>query len=267
MESTFKTKTIILILPLLFFSSCLLWQEDDKRDRTFFLKLISLFFRDETPLEVSSVLPKNNSTNNYRNTNIFIGFNKNIFDYGADQIKIQALNSSEFISGTFNQNGKFIGFTPNSILLANQTYVVSILLDKEQNRTYEFRFSTGVEVDTTAPRVLSTSPENGDINFPINAKIVINFSEALDPTTVTNNTFFLQGNPAGILTLQDQTLSFSPSGNLLPSSAYVSSVRAGIKDLAGNQMLSQYNWVFSTSDSAISLCTYDVGIFGLCLFD
>jgi len=231
------------------------------------LKMISLLFRDESILEVTSVVPKNQSTKNFRNTNVFIGFNKNVYSFSKEQIKITSFSNQELIEGVFINNGKYVVFTPNTNFLANTTYLISILAENGLNKAYEFQFSTGSEIDNVPPTILSTSPESGEINFPINANIVVNFNEVIDPTSITGNNFALQGNPPGSLSIQNQSLSFKPASNLIASNAYIAIVRNGIKDLAGNQMSNNYSWVFSTSEFASSTCTYDIGIFGLCLFE
>ncbi|TGL58174.1 hypothetical protein EHQ58_12400 [Leptospira ognonensis] len=257
----------LISLICLLLTSCQIWKTDIDRDKTFLLKIISMFFRDDTALIVTSIIPKNSSTSNYRNTNVFIGFNKNVAGITKQQINIRPNNLSTSIEGELVTNGKFIVFTPATLLLPNTTYTVSISAENGLSSSYEYQFSTGSEVDNTPPSVLSTSPEIGETNFPINAKIIVNFNESIDPTTVSESNFSLQGNPPGVLSIQDQSLLFSPNSNLLPVTAYICVIKSGIKDIAGNQMVRPYSWVFSTSETEASTCFFDLGIFGICLYE
>jgi hypothetical protein len=38
-----------------------------------------------------------------------------------------------------------------------------------------------------------------------------------------------------------------PSSPLLPSTQYTATVKAGVKDLAGNAMVSNFSWIFVTA--------------------
>ncbi|MDZ7807535.1 MAG: Ig-like domain-containing protein [Gracilimonas sp.] len=52
--------------------------------------------------------------------------------------------------------------------------------------------NTNLGPDIDAPTVLSTSPENNDTDVVRNVAVTVTFSEAMDPTTINDNTFTLE---------------------------------------------------------------------------
>lgn len=260
----FRFLLILFLLPLY---SCMIWDISKIQDN-YLLKLFTLLIRDDSPLQVTSIIPKDKSTNNYRNTNVFLGFNKIPTSFGTSQLILKAdtLGSSEE-EGAINQSGKFIVFTPKNILPANTTFTFTVKAENGLNSEAIYTFSTGTETDTTPPRVTSTSPAAGEVGFPANGTIIANFNEAIDPTSLTSSNFSISGNPVGTLTLTDQTAAFAPSTNFAFLTPYIVVIRSGVKDLAGNRMSDSYSWVFSTSDSLSSVCIYDTGLFNVCLFN
>ncbi len=52
-----------------------------------------------------------------------------------------------------------------------------------------FSYTTGNVIDTTAPTISSANPASGATNVPVNAAVVIVFSEPVDPLTITEATF------------------------------------------------------------------------------
>jgi hypothetical protein len=255
---------LVFLLPL---SSCMLWDISRIQDN-YLLKLLTLLVRDDSPLQVTSIIPKDKSTNNYRNTNVFLGFNKIPPGFGNSQIILKAETpGSVEEKGTLTQSGKFIVFTPANNLSANTTFTITVKAENGLSSETIYTFSTGTEIDTTPPRVSTTSPEAGETGFPANGTIIANFSEVIDPTSLTSTNFSISGNPGGSLTLTDQTVAFTPSPNLAFLTPYIVVIRPGVKDLAGNRMSDTYSWVFSTSDSLSSVCIFDTGLFNVCLYD
>jgi len=261
-------RTFFLIISLLFsFSSCALWDLSKVKD-DYLLKLLTLLLRDDSPLQITSIIPKDKSTNNYRNTNIFLGFNKIPSGFGTSQISVKSdKEGATEEKGSLNQSGKFIVFTLTDVLASNTTYTVTIKAENGLNSESIYTFSTGTETDTTAPKISSTSPESGETGFPANGTVIASFSEVIDPTSLTTSNFNISGNPGGTLAVTDQTASFTPSPNFAFLTPYIVVIRPGVRDLAGNKMQDTYSWVFSTSDSLSSACIFDSGVFNVCIYN
>ena len=115
-------------------------------------------------------------------------------------------------------------------------------------------YSNGADI--TPPTIIFTTPASGATNISINSSISVTFSENIDPSTVTASTIVLKDGSGNIIT---GTVSYSAgtrSATLLLSSpldystvysATVSGGASGIKDLAGNAMVSDSTWSFITA--------------------
>ena len=109
-------------------------------------------------------------------------------------------------------------------------------------------------MDTTAPRVIATFNANGATGVSINTKEGATFSEAMNPLTITAVNFALKeavsGNPvAGTVGYSGVNAVFSPSSNLAVNTRYTATIKGGVggvTDIAGNAMVSDYVWSWTT---------------------
>ena len=122
-------------------------------------------------------------------------------------------------------------------------------------------FSTSLVADNTAPTITAQSPGPGATGVTLSAPINVTFSEPLDPATVTSSTFELR---TAASVLVPATVSFSsstrvatlvPTAPLVASSVYTVTIRGGatdprIKDIAGNALVANATWSFTTGTSA-----------------
>lgn len=110
--------------------------------------------------------------------------------------------------------------------------------------------------DTIAPKVVSTIPKNEEV-FVRKSTVTVLFSEPIDPTTLSANTFGvfvgdekLEGEILMTMAIVDPrgvaAATFRPSRNLEPFAMHSAIVSAEIKDLAGNPIASDYSWNFRT---------------------
>jgi len=100
-----------------------------------------------------------------------------------------------------------------------------------------------------APTVTHTSPLYSATGTPLNTKILVTFSTAMDPTTITTSTFSLKhGTTAdtGAVSYLGVTGTFIPSANLTKSTIYTATVTTGAKDSAGHALAVNYVWSFTT---------------------
>jgi len=110
-----------------------------------------------------------------------------------------------------------------------------------------------VVVDTVAPYVLSTNPVLNSIGVEINRAITVTFNEAIDPATITSNSFLLDHSTGGIVTgtvtydAASRTAIFLSDVNLATSTAYIATITNDVKDLAGNALSNDYTWGFTTA--------------------
>jgi hypothetical protein len=97
--------------------------------------------------------------------------------------------------------------------------------------------------------VSSTIPVNAATGVPIENKLSVTFSGAMDPKTINTTTFTLnQGATAvsGSVSYSGVTAVFTPSSYLAPSTPCTATITSGAKDLAGNALASDFVWNFTT---------------------
>lgn len=251
------------LLLMLFLMNCSLIPNPQK-GMDVFLKFFS--FREISSLTVSSAQPKKDATNVYRNTNLFIGFNRTLGSF--DGTNFSLTDQDKILHpGKISITDNFLTFTPDSNFKEFTKYTVSIKKEAGLSSDYSSSFTTGNLIDNTPPSVISTSPSEGDRDFPLNAAAVFNFSETIDPTSVTSETFTISGGVSADRTAEDQFASLKPKANLPELSPYIVTIKAGIKDLAGNKSTAPYSILFSTGTKISNdNCKYDEGLYNECLF-
>ncbi|MBU1720592.1 MAG: Ig-like domain-containing protein, partial [Bacteroidetes bacterium] len=110
----------------------------------------------------------------------------------------------------------------------------------------------GCNLDRTAPTVVSTSPANGATGVAVNTLITAEFSEGMDPATITGATFLTNAGAtpvAGTVSYSNGTATFTPSANLPSDTTYYATIKPGVKDVAGNSLAADYWWSFTTIDA------------------
>jgi hypothetical protein len=114
--------------------------------------------------------------------------------------------------------------------------------------------------DATPPTVVSTKPATGAIGVAVSSTITATFGEVVQGLTVNPSTFTLKNSGgtsiSGLVTLSSdgRTGIFTPSSPLAFSTSYTATVR-GVRDLAGNTMITAKSWSFTTTSSAFQITT------------
>ncbi|MBD2441082.1 DUF4082 domain-containing protein, partial [Nostoc sp. FACHB-110] len=161
---------------------------------------------------------------------------------GVIQAPLRALSNGESGgNGVFKYGNS--GFPSNTYQSSN--YWVDVL------------FTDTVSADTTAPTVISTTPASSGTGIAISTKVQATFSEAMNPSTISNTTFQLRDPsntvvPANVTyDATTRTATLTPNAVLTPNITYTATVtggNSGVKDLAGNALANNYVWTFTTSD-------------------
>jgi thiosulfate/3-mercaptopyruvate sulfurtransferase len=104
--------------------------------------------------------------------------------------------------------------------------------------------------DTTAPTVVSVAPAASSTGIARNAVITVTFSEAVDAATINASTFTLKdsGNNAasGTVSASGTTATFTPAAALNYLTPYTATITTGATDAAGNALVANYTWNFTT---------------------
>ena len=140
----------------------------------------------------------------------------------------------------FNPQWTSVQLTYPGLLAANTSYSVCMpaMYDLAGNYGGQpcWSFMTGSGSDSVAPTVTAVSPYNGAAGVPTNATIAVQFSERMDPTSLTGSVgISLSPAVAGTQQLSSDglTLTYVLAANLNASTPYTLSV-SGLKDLNGN---------------------------------
>lgn len=228
---------------------------------------------DTATLTVTQVSPANFATGVPTNAVIRVQFSKPIVPMTATstnflvQPSIPGATTGPPIAGTVAVSADALSatFTPSSPLLPSTEYFFNLfgitdLAGQALNNgligvsgfTSNFTTGTGPQV---APAVTAVSPPNGATSVPVNAHVVVQFGEPLDPISVGNSaiTVTAAGTPvAGTISLSTDgtTLTFAPT-NVLAASTTYSVLVAGVTDTAGNAVVT-FTSSFSTSGMTIT---------------
>ncbi|GAF73151.1 unnamed protein product, partial [marine sediment metagenome] len=176
--------------------------------------------------------------------------------YGPDTLGSRGyaqLHEFQFKTASSDADGDGIWDTPYTIDGDKDNYP---LMEPFEN--YE------MSEDTTPPTVSSVSPEDSATDVRVDTVVTATFSEAMDSTTITTDSFTLAGSAvSGTVTYNPATYTatFTPDTNLDYNHTYTATLSTAITDLAGNSLdggedgtsegspIDDYSWSF-----AVRLC-------------
>ena len=210
---------------------------------------------DTTAPTVSLTVPANAATGVAISQKIAATFSEAMDPLTTTTVTFTLKQGTTPVVGTVTYAGVTATFNPLSTLAPSTTYTATIttgtrdLAGNALASSFVWSFTTGVTPDTTAPTVSVTVPVNAASGVPINQNISAAFSEAMDPLTTTTVTFTLKQGATpvvGTVTYAGVTTTFNPLNALAPLTAYTATITTGVKDLAGNPLVTGFSWSFTT---------------------
>ena len=214
---------------------------------------------DITAPTVLSVIPANNATLVAVNSKATVTFSEAMNVATITTANFTLKQGATTVAGTVAYSGTTATFTPASGLTANTVYTGTVTTgakDAAGNAiasNYAWSFTTSAAADVTAPTVLSVIPADNATLVVVNSKATVTFSEAMNAATITNTTFTLkQGstNVSGSVAYSGSIATFTPASSLTANTVYIGTVITGAKDAAGNSIVSNYTWSFTTAAAA-----------------
>jgi methionine-rich copper-binding protein CopC len=215
---------------------------------------------DTVPPAVVSVAPGDGAVGVSVATVLTATFSEAIDPTTLNSASFTLTGGGEVVLGEVRYTGTTATFTPASPLAHDTRYTATLtpairdLAGNPLPTAYTWSFSTAPPPDTTPPSVLSTVPAGAATLVPVTSAVTATFSEAMDPATLNAATFLLTyaagGQTiavAGRVAASGTTAIFSPSAALSHGTTYIATLTRGVKDLAGNSLLSTYSWSFVTS--------------------
>jgi hypothetical protein len=110
----------------------------------------------------------------------------------------------------------------------------------------------GTSVDSTPPTVTSTNPALSATGVCTNHAVNATFSKAMDPSTISSATFTVK-NPHGVMVpgtvsydAMTHISTFTALSKFVHKTLYTATITTGAKDLAGNALVSDNVWTFTT---------------------
>jgi hypothetical protein len=210
---------------------------------------------DLIPPVVSGIYLISNPDGAATNTSIGALFSEAMDPFTINTASIMLTQDSTPVSGTVSYSGYTGTFNPDSDLLENTFYTITItteVADISGNHMAEI-FTLTFKVSElhylTAPEVSSTSPAPGDTGVALNTSVTATFTQPMNSDTLNTATFSLEsssGDVAGTVVAAGANVLFMPDANLGPSTLYTATIKAGVQDLAGNAMEFDYVWSFTT---------------------
>jgi hypothetical protein len=221
-----------------------------------------------TPPRVISTVPVNGATGVPINRALSATFSvaMNPATIGATTFTVSG-PSNVGVAGvvTYVAAGAVATFTPTTNLEPSALYTATIttgaedLADTRLASNYMWTFTTAAAVVLVPPTVIATVPLNGATAVPLNQIVSATFSTAMNPATINSTTFALTGPGATLVpglvayAAIGNTLTFTPTANLAPSTLFTATITTGAQDLAGSALAANYVWTFTTGTAVVTI--------------
>jgi hypothetical protein len=207
------------------------------------------FTTDALPT-VAEVSPINGKVDVALNAKVLITFSEAMDAASFTANSFMVKQGTSTVSGVVSYTGNTATFTPNANLAPGLVYVATVTTDvKNLNGNAIAAAKTWEFTSDALPTALSVDPLNNATNVARNKVISITFSEAMTLSTINTSSFTLmQGVNAitGTISFSGNTARFIPNVILSSSLVYTATVNTDVKDLAGNSMLADKVWSFTT---------------------
>jgi hypothetical protein len=161
---------------------------------------------------------------------------------------------------TANPAGTVFTFTPAAALALSTPYTVTITTGAQDTfgnamaANFVWTFTTGASscVSAGPPVVVNVTPVAGAVGVCLNAMATATFSQAMNPATITTNTFTIAPGVVGAVTLDstNKVATFTPSAPLTVSTLYTAEISTGAQNAGGMPLAANYFWSFTTSSQA-----------------
>lgn len=222
---------------------------------------------DETAPTVTGTDPSDGATD--------VPFNRNVTATLSEDLDSTTLTGESFVvadadgnavAGNVSIDGKTTAvFNPESDFESETVYTATLKTDVTDlanpanplEADYVWSFTTGASADETAPSVTGTDPSDGATDVPFNRNVAATFSEKLDATTLTSESFVVadaDGNAiAGDVSVVGTTTAvFNPENDFESDTVYTATLNTDVTDQANpaNALEADHVWSFTTGASA-----------------
>ena len=222
---------------------------------------------DTTPPTVTGRTPANDAIDVAPTATVTATFSEAMNAATVTTATFELRNASNALvptSVSYNAGTNTATLTPNSALTASATYTATVkggasgvkdLAGNALAADATWTFTTAA-ADTTAPTVTNRTPASGATGVAPTATVTATFSEAMSAATITPTTFELRDAANALVPATvsynagANTATLTPSSTLVASTLYTATVKggaSGVKDAAGNALVADAIWSFTTS--------------------
>ena len=146
----------------------------------------------------------------------------------------------------------WVSNTASATLVAGVSSTVPLTMTPNGSATVQVNFPTPTSTtDTTPPTLVSFTPVNGATGVAETSAVVATFSEPVSLMSITPATFSVTDGTLtapGNFTTLGNTAVFTASPALGPMQTYTARISPGVRDLAGNALVTGASWTFRTQD-------------------
>lgn len=223
---------------------------------------------------VAGVAPPDSAVNVGVNANIRVRFDEAINPLtvtGTTILVTDGTNTAVPCTISFSSINMDVSIVPHSPLADNTVFSLTVdgIEDGSGNSVVPqtTQFTTGIGPDTVSPRVVQTSPVNGDTDVPVNTVVTLETNEPVALVTVDSNSFLVREN-AGFQAVPG-SYSLSTDGRIIrfvsdaplavDTSHSIFFSNRGIEDYAGNRLTGS-NFSFITSSETDTTAPQVVGV-------
>jgi methionine-rich copper-binding protein CopC len=203
---------------------------------------------------LTSSTPSNSASSIAVNSNIRLTFSEKM---DTASVTVIADPNSDLGDPAWNAAGTELRFDPPANLETSSDYTLNIAGKDVAGNALA---ATGVQfttagdnnppppVDTTAPTIASTSPDDGSNGKAINSNILVTFSEAMNPGSVSVSINPSVNLGAASFKSANSAVEFNPPADLAGNTTYTVNVSG--KDVAGNDLTGSSSFSFKTATIA-----------------
>jgi len=183
-----------------------------------------------------------------------VQFSENVNGRAFNPATVRLFSASgQFVAGKVEYSNKTLTFTPQAIVNSGDyifTIVPNTVIDLVGNKI-ETAVELHFKVDSNAPSIIATSPLPDADMVPLDSSITLDFSEALDPTSIDNYSIQLLtqvwNTPIeSTVSIEGKRVTLTPKSPLKRDTRYVVVISTSVKDITGNAIPETYSFKFSS---------------------
>jgi hypothetical protein len=212
---------------------------------------------DNTPPTITGRTPAPGAIDVDANSNVLVQFSEPMdpATVNTSTVRLRDVVAGIDVAAAVTSYGTTATLDPIAPLLPGREYRVTVsstVADLRGNPlgaddAWTFR----VFIDLVPPTITGRSPAPGSTGVDVNSNVTVQFSEAMNPSTIDSTTVRLRATGAGsdvpaVVTYSGLTATLDPVAPLSVATAYHVTVSGSVTDLQGNPLGADDTWTFTT---------------------